>query len=208
MMSTLICTVCSGVAVRTDRSVVLPFVCDGCQAIQHDQEADVHQEYEQGCSDTCCADPAGILTPEQIADATVDATIDMVTDIQEQLQVAKELSAGQTELIAQLEAQIGVLAAENMEKQTLLDASAERLQANVVAMSGAIVQMLNDAQEISELKTAFAEVVDVAKALNFYLGFAVEQGQRLEKENEGLKVALDTVERLSGISVPAVYKRD
>ena len=86
MMSTLICSLCGEVRVETTRSVVLPFVCTGCQP---DMSGGQYLAPEE----------------EQLQDetATTLATVELISDLESQLAAAKELSQGQTELIEQLE---------------------------------------------------------------------------------------------------------
>lgn len=229
MMSTLVCTKCGNVAVETSRAVVLPYVCTGCQP--HDQEADVHQEPSQGNYGGAQTIAAAFADPQlRDSSATVDATIAMVADLEEQLTVAKELSAGQTELISQLEQQVAILNSDlngertgydiaKLEAESAIEeaeelaeqnaAMRERLLDNIHAMTGGINEILRLQKENAELQErndwqkstletvtdSLVETTDIAKALAFYLGHAVETGKKMEADNNDLRLAIEAFER-------------
>jgi hypothetical protein len=232
MMSTLVCTECGEVSVTANRSVVLPFVCTGCNPTVPPMEEYPEQGvYERPLSAMTVEHEAGNYAQEiiegQLSDetATTQNTVDMISDLEEQLQVAKELSKGQTELIEQLEKQLAVekterekmadLAVdaaiglaksitENLDLQKDNEALIDRVQGNITAMTGGINEITRLQQEIADLTERLDSATGIAKAACFYLGYAVEKGKELETVNDALRLAVEALERFSGLRVLSV----
>jgi hypothetical protein len=186
MMSTLVCSQCSEVKVETSRSVVLPFVCSGCQGTI------LASPYPAGAYDdpSVQAQPegAGELN-EELPDetATTLSTIDLIRDLEDQLTVAKDLTTGQTELIAQLEQQNAIFT----------DRIAELTEMSNV--KDVFIKALNQAG--IEVAQDFAAI---AHALAFHYGFETARRQRLEQENVLLKRAVEIVGAIAGVGVRVI----
>ena len=109
MMSTLVCIKCGEVSVETSRSVVLPFVCTGCQPEVNPGEL----------PESLYWPIAGDDHEEALQDetATTQATVELISDLENQLALSKEVTAGQTEIIEALE-KLGALLSDRVAELT------------------------------------------------------------------------------------------
>jgi hypothetical protein len=130
MMTTLVCTKCGDPIEVTDRSIVLPFVCDGCQngkalleAVDEvikqqggvlDPDSTLGTQVPEGedCSQCDLKGPHGHLI-EVVPDTTtapsedyasIENTIELVADLEKQLQAYKEAAERGNQAVAKLRA--------------------------------------------------------------------------------------------------------
>jgi len=217
MMSTLVCNQCSEVKVETSRSVVLPFVCEGCQRKaganptgEFPESLYVEKALEE--ADGALTEAANALENAEQAlqdeTATTMATVEMISDLESQLQVAKELAVGQTELIAQLEHQVEIVTDEKRVQETFIKALNEAGIPVTNELKEALLQIkIRDiageqiCDELNASQSALAQVGAIAHALAFHYGYVSAKAQRLEQENGLLKKALDIVSAITGLQV-------
>lgn len=203
-MNEVICSVCREVKLTTARTIELPYVCNGCQPEESTMENT--QESQRPATDYVVE---ALTTPElKDESATIESTIQLVADLESQLQAAKELTAGQTELIAQMEQQAEILK-EDLRNQTMttIEVTNEnnswraktKIQSVLInAMNEAGIELASDFNQSQE---AVAELAKIGEALSFHLGYANAKNQRLEQQVEILKSALAVVGALGGVEV-------
>ena len=202
MMSTLVCTQCGQVAVETSRSVVLPFVCVGCQdgsnVLPHSMTQPVAGDDHDAASNYQTTVIQERSQVDELSDdtATTEATLELITDLESQLSLAKELSQGQTQLIEQLEKQIETLTSEKVNDGKELDEDLEIIE----QLAGAM-RLISDTH-VARTK----ELEERADALAFYLGFHAAKATMLEKENELLRAGLDHLASFTGVKVHIIAK--
>lgn len=201
MMSILVCSECGSVGVATSRSVVLPFVCSGCLS---KKSPDSGGPFRSASVPAVFAAPYGSGQTEgethQVVDdlndatATTEATVALIGDLESQLSLSKEVTAGQTVLIAALEAQVAELKAQK-------DADDEY----IAALNRAGIEVTGELAEAVKSRETLGACVDdlvaLSQGLVDRLGSETVAVARLEKENAILNEGISALERATGATL-------